>query len=40
MSGQEPYPPRSINPPEKVAKRWIWTLSSIVLLTVILLGRV
>ena len=37
---RQPFPPRALDVPEKPAKRWIWILSSIVLLAVVVLNRV
>ena len=34
------YPARAINVPEKPAKRWIWIVSSVVFLLVVVLNRV
>ena len=36
----QPYPERALNVPEKPAKRWIWIVSSIVFLLVVVLNRV
>ncbi|HNR56083.1 MAG TPA: DUF420 domain-containing protein [Flavobacteriales bacterium] len=40
MNTREAYPARSITLPEQPAKRWIWILSSVVFLAVVLLNRV
>lgn len=37
---RESYPVRSIDLPEKPAKRWIWVLSAVVFFAVVVLGRV
>lgn len=37
---REVHPPRAISVPEKPAKRWIWILSSVVFLAVVVLNRV
>lgn len=36
----QPYPPQALTIPEKPAKRWIWIVSSIVFLAVVVLNRV
>ena len=40
MSEREAYPARTITLAEQPAKRWIWILSSVVFLAVVLLNRV
>jgi putative membrane protein len=37
---KQAYPPRALNVQEKPAKRWIWILSSLVFLAVVVLNRV
>lgn len=37
---KQAYPPRALTVPEKQAKRWIWIVSSIVFLAVLVLNRV
>jgi len=37
---KQSYPPRTLTVPEKPAKRWIWILSGIVFLAVVILNRV
>lgn len=37
---KQAYPPRTITVPERPAKRWIWIVSSIVFLAVVVLNRV
>ena len=37
---KQAYPPRALTVPEKPAKRWIWIVSSIILLAVVVLNRV
>ncbi len=36
----QPYPPPALSVPEKPAKRWIWIVSTIVFLAVVVLNRV
>jgi len=37
---KQSYPPRTLTVPEKPAKRWIWIVSSVVFLAVLVLNRV
>jgi len=37
---KQSYPPRTLTVPEKPAKRWIWIVSSVVFLAVVVLNRV
>jgi len=37
---RQPFPPRELDIPEKPAQRWIWILSSVVFLAVVVLNRV
>ena len=40
MSTREPYPAKAIDIAEKPAKQWIWVLSGVVFLAVVLLNRI
>lgn len=37
---RQPFPPRELDIPEKPAQRWIWILSSVVFVAVVVLNRV
>lgn len=36
----EPYPARTVSTPEKLAKRWIWIVSGVLLAAIVVLNRV
>jgi putative membrane protein len=40
MSLHEAYPPRMVSMPDRFAKRWIWTFSTVVFVAVVALDRV